>query len=1677
MALTPERFQELQALASQPVSREKVYEAASQRLNVPQRWLSNAIGIESFGGDPTAANPYSSAKGIIQFIDNTAQGLGYESSQDLIEKNPTFESQMMNAVVPYIEQYKDDIKTEDDFYLSIFYPAAVKNPDLRDKPLPENVRRANPGIVTPNDYVKKVKGRSSYSPPAEITHERFAQLKALALGEAPEPTEQPEAPRPTTEPSLTEKYAQTQPAVSETTDTRAPVTQAGLVQFGEEKEKEEERGIAETLGKAWGRSVAGLESNIGGALKMFTPRPVYYDPKTREFSREKTPGAKQVVGGRIQRQFGEMLTKDAKEVMKAYQVDDPTIVDHIAEGVSSGLQFLVPATGIARGSAVIGFLGNSANAAKIATWLGIGANAVMESAVEAGGVYNTLQEKGVKDEQASKRALAAFGANLAVITASNAMGGMFTRKAATTTARKVSQNAAKKIAQGIKDRAPGTIRAMIGEGVQEAVQEGIGAVASGENLTKERALMAGGVGALTAGLVDPMVSVSQQVGAQDVAQGPTVEPESGIPVGRTLEQAIAEGDVTSKYTEDITRQQEKAIRRQEPFRGRETSRDARRAEVEAGMYEPSDAAIQVRERYGPERPTKNQVVKDFGVSREDAKELINQAYDSGYQPGAEEAVVEQPARPTVEPAEPEAAPNVESGPVAGEEYVSPFVEPKPTEAQKTVDEAVKKQQVEPVKVKKAAKPKKKPKPSPVESAVETTPTLNKVIDEQLKKAQAGAVSMKGKTIAEDIDLPKAPSKKIAQRLEKASKGIRPSFMSKIKDYIARIKRSATRKYPDLDPVKDAEVVEISRQYEDSKPKNELTTMTALRGITAGLSKNEYDVFRNTLALSDLVRTIESDPQVYEGQELQFGYENVEQLKKHLSEYKKSANASPKVKEALESRSKFVKSMTKAAVDRKILPKEALENTDTYFHRQVLKYMEDKGRFGGVGSPIRPKKAGFQKKRVRGSVEDFSTNYLESEAEWTSQLMQKLSDLDYVEQIDKAVGVGKDVENNYVKALEEKYKELGGDLDKIQEHMKITKTPKPAYKYILRNAIGSIDEVALSKSHLTNHDAFIPEGYTEMPVSQARLYNALTIPEKIVDQLQNGEIDFDSGLMKQVVAFAGQGKTIIVPENVASTMKNLVKADPTDPFSKTARAAVNTWKQLKLFAPTRFPIYFVNNFTGDGDAAYGSYPGLFKYTQQAVSDSWNFSIKKRPPSKEIIDLVGKGVLNSGFFAQEVPDISRSDYFKLMQGKGGKNPAKAYYNGVMALNTARENVLRLAAYRYALDKLKSGKKIYGASRSEVIKQLEKAKTLTVEDRAAKISRELLGDYGALSEMGNYMRKHVAPFWSWVEVNTPRYYKLFINSGKEAFEQGMPKGAGIAKKAGVAAIGTAKFGKRAATLSAFYTVAYLWNKTMFPEEHEKMKEDARQQRIILHKDKEGNLYTLRAQGALSDVLSWGGLESPEKVIQVINGDKSAVDFMKELPKDAANKAIGLVMPQFKILGELAAKKSFYPDVFKPMPIRNRWEYFWKQLEADAPYRWIANIPKRGVEDEIMRTLIYKQSIGERDYYLSYRLADKFLDMKGEKQYIGGSFTPRSTALYYFKKAIKYDDKKAAQKWWKEYIDEGGTREGLKRSISASKPGSNIPKKYRSEFSRWIQADKTRMDIMKSADSWYNSIYGAAR
>ncbi|MGA1600534.1 MAG: hypothetical protein ACO4AU_15910, partial [bacterium] len=521
------------------------------------------------------------------------------------------------------------------------------------------------------------------------------------------------------------------------------------------------------------------------------------------------------------------------------------------------------------------------------------------------------------------------------------------------------------------------------------------------------------------------------------------------------------------------------------------------------------------------------------------------------------------------------------------------------------------------------------------------------------------------------------------------------------------------------------------------------------------------------------------------------------------------------------------------------------------------------------------------------------------------------------------------------------------------------------------------------------------------------------------------------------------------------------------LGKASTEIMRKWKQWVLMNPFNVLRYNLNNMSGDLDIALAYDPRILKHLNEARKDLWKDYRNKGSAHlrEELDEAVRLGVLDSGFAIQDIPESAES-LRRLLDPKADwrspkfwKSLAPQGWRKTRQLTALRENLIRLAAYRHLLEEIESGRKdVYGASRKDEIDQITDPR-----QKAAKLARELIGDYGDVSHAGQYLRRHLIPFWSWVEINAPRYARLLRNVAHE--EQLMGKRVGI--------FAGKRLAGRAALMAGMFALVSLWNRIFWPEEEEELGDFERQQmHLILGRTPDGAIQSIRMQGAFSDVLSWMALEDfGEDVAELITDKKSFSDQAQEMIQAPINKLYQGALPLTKSLMEVTTGRSTYPQVFEPRPVRDRWQHAAQAFSLGKVYGWAAGKPSRGWGNALSSWLVRSTDPGEAAYFQILSLVrDWNRKHHGADQ---GSFTPskRSNALYSYKQALRFGDFDAAERFRQQYFDLGGSPQGMSTSIRLSEPLGQLRKQDRRRFT--LSLSPKERERLRRAEAWHRQVY----
>ena len=484
---------------------------------------------------------------------------------------------------------------------------------------------------------------------------------------------------------------------------------------------------------------------------------------------------------------------------------------------------------------------------------------------------------------------------------------------------------------------------------------------------------------------------------------------------------------------------------------------------------------------------------------------------------------------------------------------------------------------------------------------------------------------------------------------------------------------------------------------------------------------------------------------------------------------------------------------------------------------------------------------------------------------------------------------------------------------------------------------------------------------------------------------------------------------VIPNEIETTMNKVANPNEANAVSKLSRAILSAWKGWSTSVnPLRTVKFGIRNIFGDLDAVIAGNPKVVVYSKQAVAEIYQ-AMKNKKYSPEFMEWVERGGYSSLIFANEMDTEMQDKLFSHLKGKEGVNifkiPAKlfeGYYNGVEAAHNFREAILRYSAYLYFKNEIaKNGGQVKDnvASNRFIIRGLH-----SVEDKAYQLSKDLLGAYDEVNVMGQALRRHLIPFYSFTETNLKRYYRLFENI--------ITSDDNIPKKAG-------KLMLKALMVNALTLLMVAWNQLVMKDEDDELPPTARNVPHITLGKIGDDVYAFRQLGSFSELLEWIGFEDYKWTEEDLNA-----------PID---KAVGMITPVIKTPIELLTGLNFYPSITQPRAIRDKVEHLFSTLGVDDVYRIVAGKPTKGIGDIAKGAVTYSYDYKESAYY-------EILDIKREYQgdtdnTIYGQ-TPKSNALYYMKTAIRYKDKEAALKYLDKYFENGGTAKGIAQSMEMLNP-----------------------------------------
>ncbi len=715
---------------------------------------------------------------------------------------------------------------------------------------------------------------------------------------------------------------------------------------------------------------------------------------------------------------------------------------------------------------------------------------------------------------------------------------------------------------------------------------------------------------------------------------------------------------------------------------------------------------------------------------------------------------------------------------------------------------------------------------------------------------------------------------------------RESISEKIKRFGARGWAFVSRPQPLL-PKEDRfifaqETIRLLKAVPQMASDEAIRTVAA---IVDPLGPKQEELLQRSILVNNQLRSIKKN------QPLRFGWTE-KGAKADKKKIDALVEATPIVKNAIETRQRIVNETVGKLVEKNLIPESTLQNTEDFFHQQVSMFQEAKGKAGSA-STLTKKKKSFQKKRVEGrelgEEYDPNPNYIESETEWLADAFSEL-----------------------------RKKEL---FDNLMERYDITSDSRDAAK---ANGVTLEDYVR----DLDGYDLMQPEPGNVF-------YQAYSIPERIGEKLQQEVIkehNLTKDEVRQVLALGGKHQSFVLPTDLVNQLESMETKDNAHWVKELHRKAMGAWKGWTLLWPKRVLAYNFRNFTGDMSAAFAGNPQIIKRMPAAVRELMKYHHGRIKISDNMRLARDTGVIGAGFFGSEVEETSEMQIFRRLkpveQRKLLRNPARVYMEIIRPNVEMRENTLRYAAFLESLDEIKSGGiSHYGAAKKINVETI--AREMGGDVAAAHVSRELIGDYGNLTEAGEFLRRNLFPFWAFQEINLKRYPRLVINAIQSG--QGRGRTAAVISAAAMLRIG------------AGYGALWTWNNLLIPAmfggedlEDELGSYDKANPHIVLGKNPDGSVRVFRNVGALGDFLEWFGINEALTLWDEYKaGQVGVADVAKEMAKAPIEKVIGALRPDMKAGYELTTGQSLFPSPFHPRSI-DKGEAIPNVFGLGDEYRW---------------------------------------------------------------------------------------------------------------------------------------------
>ena len=850
------------------------------------------------------------------------------------------------------------------------------------------------------------------------------------------------------------------------------------------------------------------------------------------------------------------------------------------------------------------------------------------------------------------------------------------------------------------------------------------------------------------------------------------------------------------------------------------------------------------------------------------------------------------------------------------------------------------------------------------------------------------------------------------------------WLQRMQEFTERLFHQMTRIYPDLPRGRQyAEAHEALRWLGAQHEVQARKALETLRDITEGLDADSFALFSRQVIMDDLMATLKKQQEQKQKVRLPFGFDEHTLAHEHarLSEM---TNGHPAVQASLgrrkaiweDLRRKYIENMSLVAFD----VADRLTRED-YFRHLILDYADAQQSIAAGNRKLQVNiHRGYLQRRT-GYEGDISTDYLGVEYQVMSQMMYDMAVADTLLAI----------EGNY-------------DIVAQLKEQAIVISKKNGYE------------------HVMDWHRLIPEGYTAWAVREG-FFNFATysIPNKLAAEaiaqgLETLNIPVEE--LKKIQAVGGRFQEYVIPMELAKTLDAVLPAREDSALAQFSRATLRAWKQSVLLMPRRLAKYNLRNTSGDLEVVLRVNPSAVRYIPQAARELLAMFRDSRQATPTLRDWMDRGGTQGTLQAQEMGQVNElAQFVHLLQRQRVQDmPARAwtrYWTAARMVTDYREAILRYATYLDYLQKIEASPskwrlQNYGASIPEEVNALHDPK-----DRAYKLSNELMGAYDSITALGQELRAHLMPFWSWNEVNLGREIRILRNASND--------GKLLRTLGGTMTGATARtalaLGKWLLGLVGALSILHVYNQLVHPDEERDLPDDVQgRPHLVLGRDKDGTVRYFDRLGAVTDFLEWFGLDNaPHDIRDVLSGKRTLGQILSHNVQSPVNKVAQGIHPGWKLAAELTGKKALFPNVFEPHSIRDPWQHAANAITLQPEYDALMGKPQRMPYWETWMPgslLTYTADPEEAAYYDILGARQLYIEQLGKPTTAGDFLSDKSNALWNLKRAIRYNDQAAIQKYTAEYQQLGGHVKGLRLSVQAMDPYHGLTPSEQEGFRKYL-------------------------